>query len=68
MENEKLRLQEKEEKFTCLFCAMIYKTRLYSDREPFRDNFDKIWTECPRCKSITYKAIDKIMNGENNNE
>lgn len=69
MDDDRLKFQDHEEKFTCLICAMIYKTKIYSNREPFRKMQDKIWARCPRCNNISYKTIDKIINdGENNNE
>lgn len=57
--NKKLKIHEKEEKFTCIFCAMIYRTNEYSDREPFRKYYDKIWSKCPRCEWISYKTVEK---------
>ena len=64
---KELKIQEKEEDFTCIFCAMIYSTNIYSDREPFRKYYDKIWSKCPRCECISYKAIEKQNNEINNN-
>lgn len=72
MNEDRLKPQEKEERFVCVYCAMIYYTKEYSDREPFRKYFDKIWAKCPRCGTISYKPIEKtkeeMNNGENNNE
>ena len=62
---KELKIQEKEEDFTCIFCAMIYSTNIYSDREPFRKYSDKIRAKCPRCGLISYKSINRDRSNPN---
>jgi hypothetical protein len=65
MTDEVLKPHDEEERFVCLFCAMIYYTNTYSDREPFRKYLDKIWAKCPRCGIISYKAVDRDRSNPN---
>lgn len=62
MTEDRLKQHDIEERFVCLSCAMIYRTNIYSDREPFRKYYDKIWAKCPRCNCISYKPIVKPEN------
>lgn len=65
MDDDILKPHEKEERFVCIFCAMIYYTKIYSDREPFRKYSDKIRAKCPRCGLISYKSIDRDRSDPN---
>jgi len=56
--------KKKEEKFCCIFCAYFWWTSNYSEPKKFRPKFDKISSICPRCGTLTEKAIDSIINNE----
>lgn len=47
------------EKFTCVYCAFFWWTNEYCGPYPFRRNYVKITSKCPRCGVITEKPIDE---------